>query len=90
MIATADYTLPANVEALYMIGTGLTGTGSGGADTLLSALGGGANTLVGLGGDDLYYVGHAGDVVTEASNGGYDIVIATVASRCRPTSRRST
>ena len=41
---------PANVEALYLKGTGLTGTGSGGADTLLSARSGGANTLVGLGG----------------------------------------
>ena len=34
--ATVDYTLPANnnVEVLYMLGSGLTGTGSGGADTL--------------------------------------------------------
>ena len=76
--ATADYTLPANVEALYLIGTGLTGTGSAGADTLLSAAGGGANTLVGLGGDDLYYVSHSGDSVTETAGGGYDTVVATV------------
>ena len=78
VVATADYTLPANVEALYLIGTGLTGTGSAGADTLLSVAGGGANTLVGLGGDDLYYVNHTADAVTEAANGGYDTVVATV------------
>jgi hypothetical protein len=54
VVATADYILPADVEALYLKGTGLTGIGSGGADTLLSARSGGANTLVGLGGDDLY------------------------------------
>ena len=29
--ARANYTMPANVEALYMIGAGLTGTGSGSA-----------------------------------------------------------
>ena len=34
--ATVDYTMPANVEALYIIGAGLTGTGSGNADSLLS------------------------------------------------------
>ena len=77
VVATADYTLPANVEALYLMGTGLTGTGSGGADTLLSAPSGGANTLVGLGGDDLYYVSHSGDSVTEAAGGGSDTVVAT-------------
>ena len=38
--------MPANVEALYMIGAGLTGIGSGGADSLLST--GGPNTWSGL------------------------------------------
>ena len=47
-----------------MLGSGLTGTGSAGADTLHSN--GGPNTLVGLGGDDLYYVNNSGDVVTES------------------------
>ena len=74
--ATLDYTLPANVEALYMYGSGLTATGSNGADTLYSS--GGPNTLVGLGGDDFYYVNNTGDVVTEATNGGYDTVMAYV------------
>ena len=54
VVATVGYTLPTNVEAMYVIGAGLTGTGSGNADSLLSS--GGPNTLVGLGGDDLYYV----------------------------------
>ena len=59
-----------------MLGSGLTGTGTGGADTLHSS--GGPNTLVGLGGDDVYYVNNTADVVIEAANGGYDTVAATV------------
>src|SRR4029450_4267277 len=51
VLATVDYVLPADVEALYMIGTGLTGTGSGGADTLLTV---GANALVGAAGNDTF------------------------------------
>jgi Ca2+-binding RTX toxin-like protein len=76
VVASVDYTPPANVEALYMLGTGLTGTGSASADRLLSS--GGPNTLVGLGGDDLYYVNNAADVVTEAANGGFDSEWASV------------
>ena len=76
MVATVNYTLPANVEAMYMIGSGLTGTGSANADSLFSS--GGPNTLVGLGSDDLYYVNNTGDVVTEAANGGFDGVVASV------------
>ena len=59
-----------------MLGSGLTGTGSSGADTLHSSSG--PNTLVGLGGDDLYYVNNADDAVIEAANGGFDTVAATL------------
>jgi Ca2+-binding RTX toxin-like protein len=76
--ATVDYTLPASntVEGLYMLGSGLTGTGSNGAETLYSS--GGPNTLVGLGSDDLYYVNNTADAVTETAGGGFDSVMATV------------
>jgi len=78
VVASVNYTLPDNhnIELLSMLGSGLIGTGSAGADTLHSNSG--PNTLVGLDGDDLYYVNNTADVVTEAANGGYDTVVATV------------
>jgi hypothetical protein len=51
VVATVDYTMPANVEALYLIGAGLIGTGSAGADTLITV---GANTLAGSAGNDTF------------------------------------
>ena len=76
--ASVNYTLPASntVEVLNMLGAGLTGTGTDGAETFISSSG--PNTLIGLGGNDLYYVNNAGDVVIEAANGGFDTVPATV------------
>jgi Ca2+-binding RTX toxin-like protein len=76
--ASVDYALPENhnIETLSMLGSGLIGTGSSGADTLHSS--GGPNRLVGLGGDDHYYVNNSADEVIEAPNGGYDTVISTV------------
>ena len=44
VMTSLSYTLPANVEALYLTGSGLTGTGNSGANTLVTI---GANTLVG-------------------------------------------
>ena len=78
VVTTVDYTLPASntVEVLNMVGSGLTGTGSDGAETLISS--GGPNTLVGLGGNDVYYVRNTADVVIEAANGGIDTVVASV------------
>ena len=88
VVATVGYTLPTNVEAMYVIGAGLTGTGSGGADSLFST--GGPNTLVGLGGNDLYYVNNTGDTVTEAGRRRLTSWSRLSTTRCRPTSRRST
>ena len=51
VMASVSYTLPTNVEALYMNGSGLTGTGNSGANTLVTL---GANTLVGGGGNDTF------------------------------------
>jgi VCBS repeat-containing protein len=74
--ATVDYTMPANAEGLYMLGSGLTGRGTANADSLLSS--GGPNTLEGLDGDDLYYVNNASDRVIEEADGGFDSVMTSV------------
>ena len=77
VVASVNYTLPDDHSRVaLMLGPGLTGTGSAGADTLHQH--GGPNTLVGLGGDDLYYVNNTADLVIEAANSGYDTVVATV------------
>jgi Ca2+-binding RTX toxin-like protein len=74
VFAFADFSMPANVEALAMVGSGLTGTGGAGNDTLSSF--NGANTLVGLDGNDTYYVRNGGDQVQESVGGGGDVVFA--------------
>jgi Ca2+-binding RTX toxin-like protein len=60
VMASVSYTLSSNVEAMYITGAGLTGTGTSGADTLASV---GANTLVDGDGNDMFvlFAGSAGD-----------------------------
>ena len=53
VMAYVSYTLSANVEAMYMTGSGLTGTGNSSANTLNTSHTG-ANTLVGGGGNDTF------------------------------------
>lgn len=53
-------------------------TGDAGNDTLSNGFGGGADTLIGGVGDDLYYVYNTGVVVTELASGGTDTVNADV------------
>jgi len=71
-----DYTLLNNFENLILIeGSGsIDGTGNNANNTITGNEG--ANTMRGLGGDDVYVVGE-GDVVIEGSGGGYDSVIAS-------------
>ena len=51
VMASVSYTLSTNVEAMYMNGSGLTGTGNSSANTLVTI---GANTLVGGDGNDTF------------------------------------
>jgi len=76
IVSSVSYTIAANFEQMPIDGTGLTGTGSANGDLLVTRTAG--NTLVGLGGDDVYVVGAAGTTVTEAAGGGSDVVVAEV------------
>ncbi|BCH33357.1 hypothetical protein MesoLjLc_52870 [Mesorhizobium sp. L-8-10] len=75
IIATGvSYALPANVESLALVGSGLTGRGSAGNDVFYAN--GAANTLIGLGGNDSYVVNAASTRIVETAGGGSDMVRA--------------
>lgn len=83
--AGATYTLAANVENAQSWQSGLNLAGNSLNNTLLGDNGNnvlnggaGADTLTGYGGNDTYVVENAGDVVTEALNGGTDLVQSSV------------
>jgi Ca2+-binding RTX toxin-like protein len=83
-----SYTLAANVENLQAAVIGGTAalalTGNALSNFIWATQGnniidggGGADFLIGFGGDDVYYVDNAGDVVFEEAGGGSDTVAAT-------------
>jgi Ca2+-binding RTX toxin-like protein len=78
----------ANVENLTFVGTGdFTGTGNALANTITGGVGNdvldgaeGADRLVGLDGNDTYFVNNSSDVVVEAANAGTDAVMTASAA----------
>jgi Ca2+-binding RTX toxin-like protein len=84
--ASLSWTLGAEVENLTLTGTAaLNGTGNGAANTLTgnsgaNVLDGGAgnDSMVGGAGNDTYIVDATGDVVTEGSSAGTDLIQSSV------------
>lgn len=93
VVSTINYTLPDNVENLYLSGSALNGTGNAennflsgtSANNSLSGAGGndvmdgytGNDTMSGGTGDDVFYVDSSSDVVNEASGEGTDWVYSS-------------
>ena len=84
--SSVTYTLATNVENLVLTGTtDLNGTGNTLNNTLTGNIGNnilnggiGADTLIGGAGNDTYIVDNILDVVTEALNGGIDLIQSSV------------
>jgi Ca2+-binding RTX toxin-like protein len=85
VISSINHTLAVNVEHLVLTGTALNGTGNSLANRLTgnalgNSLDGGAgvDTMIGGVGNDTYFVDRVADVVTEATNEGVDVVVASI------------
>ncbi len=85
VVASVDYALGDNIEALQLAGFAQTGigndlanaiSGTGGDDYIDG--GAGADTMAGGDGSDVYVVDEAGDLVQEDLNGGLDTIISAL------------
>ena len=91
VIASFDYTLSASLENLYLDGAAVRGTGNADANLIIGSVldnvldgGAGADTMLGLEGNDTYVVDDAGDIADESDPdfggdaGGVDTVRASI------------
>ncbi|WP_305851955.1 calcium-binding protein [Sphingosinicella sp. BN140058] len=76
--AAGIFTLSENVEKLTGVGTGAQVLTGNAGDNVIDG-GAGADRVVGLGGNDTYYVDNSGDVIVEAANAGTDEVRTALA-----------